>query len=269
MRVAVVGGGRAASALIAALQESEQTLDWTWARGEESPTLESMPPAEVILIAVTDASIEAVAQQLALRSASRGEVWLHLSGALPGTLCRVTVDRPMAAGCLHPLQALIGGARAAQLLKGAMAAIDGETRACEVAHELAKSLGMRPQNLASRSKPLYHAAAVTVAGQAVALLAQAVSMLECVGLSEEEARHALLPLMQGALSHAERKSTAEALTGPIARGDVAVIRRHLEAIAEQTPELLATYKCLAKTGLDLRREALDATVVEELIELLR
>lgn len=268
MRVAVVGGGRAASALIAALDESEQTLDWTWARGEGSPALESMPPTEVVLIAVTDASIKAVAEQLALRSQSQNEVWLHLSGALPGTLCRVNVDRPMAAGCMHPLQALLGDGHDAQLLKGAMAAIDGDMAACDAAHELATSLGMRPQSLASSSKPLYHAAAVTVAGQAVALLSQAVSMLECIGLREEEARRALLQLMRGALSHAEAKPASDAITGPIARGDVATIRRHLEAIAEHTPQLLTTYKSLAKTGLDLKRSTLDTTTVNEISELL-
>jgi predicted short-subunit dehydrogenase-like oxidoreductase (DUF2520 family) len=44
------------------------------------------------------------------------------------------------------------------------------------------------------------------------------------------------------------------LTGPIARGDVATIERHLAALEKYAPEMLALYKDLGRFTIPIGRE---------------
>jgi len=61
-----------------------------------------------------------------------------------------------------------------------------------------------------------------------------------------------LPLVRGVAASLERQSPAEALTGPVRRGDVATIRAHLEALEPEDREL---YARLGLQALTLAREA--------------
>ena len=71
----------------------------------------------------------------------------------------------------------------------------------------------------------------------------AVELLEATGVAD--ARELLAPLvLQTAANWSERG--AEALTGPIARGDEATVGRHLAALRESAPDLLHLYEALAE-----------------------
>ncbi len=96
MKIAIVGGGRAAAAMQVAIEASELSLCWTWCRRESVLDLDAMPPADTVLIAVMDDAILEVVTRLAHRECSASEVWLHLSGSLPGSLCRATAQRQRA-----------------------------------------------------------------------------------------------------------------------------------------------------------------------------
>jgi predicted short-subunit dehydrogenase-like oxidoreductase (DUF2520 family) len=54
----------------------------------------------------------------------------------------------------------------------------------------------------------------------------------------------LLPLVKGTVENFERLGSPACLTGPIARGDVETVRRHLQAIEDKAPDLLELYKVL-------------------------
>jgi predicted short-subunit dehydrogenase-like oxidoreductase (DUF2520 family) len=53
-----------------------------------------------------------------------------------------------------------------------------------------------------------------------------------------------VPLARAALDNWAAKGAAEALTGPVARGDEATIARQRAAIEERTPDLLQTFDAL-------------------------
>ena len=57
-------------------------------------------------------------------------------------------------------------------------------------------------------------------------------------------RDYLIPLVRSAVENWARLGPS-ALTGPIARGDDAVVRQHRQAIAEHAPESLALWDALA------------------------
>ncbi|MCK4729634.1 MAG: DUF2520 domain-containing protein, partial [Desulfobacterales bacterium] len=49
------------------------------------------------------------------------------------------------------------------------------------------------------------------------------------------------------------KGIPDAVTGPIARGDMATVSSHLKAIEKGVPELLPLYRCLGLYTVDLAK----------------
>ncbi len=269
LSLALVGGGRAARSLAAALEAAGLRLSWRWRRGDGRP-LSALPAAHTVLLAVSDRAIEEVAAALARRPSAHREVWLHLSGSRPGAVARVDAARPRAAGAFHPLQSLDGSAAAGARLRGAVAGLDGDPAAIEAGAALARRLGMRPLRLTPGDKPRYHAAAVMAAGHVAALFAQACRTLAACGLSPDEARAALHPLLAGTVDNLGRGAPAEVQTGPVPRGDADTVAGHLAAL-EAAGDTRATraYRALAAEALALAEDALppqDARALRRALE---
>lgn len=266
-RLGIVGRGRAAKSLAPALEAAGLKIVWWWSHRDPAPA-GSLRPVDVVLLAVPDAAIGDAAATLAARPSASSEIWLHLSGSVPGARARASAEAPAHAGCLHPLVALSGRPDAA--LVGATAGVDGEDVAVGVAVGLAERLGLRPLRLSPATKALYHAAAVTVAGHAVALFSQAEALLGRCGLGPDDARPALAALMRGALAPLDDAAPSEVITGPIARGDVGTVQAHLDALEGLgEPAFAATYRVLARAALALSAEHLAPDAAARLAAALR
>lgn len=267
-RLLLVGKGRAGTSLEHALTLAGAAPDLWWSRRDGGDIAE-LPAADVVVLAVADDAIAAVAGGLALRPSASEEVWLHLSGALPADILRVAEGTPRAVGGLHVLQALDGSPIGLDHLTGVTAGLDGDEEAMAVAESLAQRLTMVPRRLVPGTKALYHAAAVSVAGHATALFAQAQAMLAACGLDEAAAREMLRPLIAGAVRNLVEGAPAEVVTGPIARGDAGIVERHLDALtALESSELKATYRLLAATALELSAPGLASDRVDAIRRLL-
>lgn len=265
MKVGLAGRGRAARTLGPLLEAAGHDIVWSWSRADATDP-STLPAACAVLLAVPDGAIEDAARALSSRPSAAAEVWLHLAGSRPGAAARVSAGVPRAAGCLHPLVAFPASPAPPEQLRGAAAGIDGDDEALEVARALALDLGLVPRVVASEKKPLYHAAAVTVAGHEVALFSQALAMLEAAGFPPDEARAALLPLARGALENLARapdpaRAPRAAISGPVSRGDAGTVRAHLEALAALDPLYAETYRGLARTALAISAADLGAASV--------
>jgi len=168
-----------------------------------------------------------------------GGVLLHASGATP---VEALAPHPCA-GSLHPLMSFPGPERAPWPAGLVPAAVDGHPAARAAATALARRLGMTPFSVQG-DRRLYHAAAVLSGNFAIGLLAAGARLLESLGVPPEEAPRLLLPLAAASLENAARIGPAAALTGPVARGDLAVIEGHRAAIGAGAPELLPLYEAL-------------------------
>jgi predicted short-subunit dehydrogenase-like oxidoreductase (DUF2520 family) len=93
---------------------------------------------------------------------------------------------------------------------------------------LAISLGMRPFRVDDADRVAYHAAATVASNHLVALLGQAARLADAAGVPPA----ALLPLVYATLENVETLGPESALTGPVARGDVDTVRRHLDVLAD-------------------------------------
>jgi predicted short-subunit dehydrogenase-like oxidoreductase (DUF2520 family) len=217
-RIHVIGSGRAGSAIAARLRERGVVID------EESP--------ELVLLCVPDAAIVDVA-----RKVPPGPWIAHVSGATSLS----ALDPHDRRFSVHPLQTFMrpegqDAERLAKQLDGAWAAVTGESAdALACARWLAKTLGLRPFELADEQRPLYHAGAVFASNYLVALEHAAACLVESAGAPRE----ALVPLMRGTIENGFE------LTGPIARGDWTTVEAHRRAIREARPELEHLYETLA------------------------
>ena len=103
------------------------------------------------------------------------------------------------------------------------------------------------------------------------LFGLAISLIKKAGISEEDAFAVLKPLVEGTLLNIEKAGVHKALTGPIARGDVGTVKKHLQEMASAVPQLLQLYKALGLSTVDiaLTSEALSENTARELEELLK
>jgi predicted short-subunit dehydrogenase-like oxidoreductase (DUF2520 family) len=206
---------------------------------------EPIPPAAITWLTVPDAAIGAAAARV-----PPGGVLLHASGATG-----LDVLRPRApVGSLHPLMTFPGPEIATPVMADLPAAIAGDPPAIRAAKHLADAMGWRTFTV-SGDRTLYHAAAVIAGNYATTLLAVAAEVLTAAGVDAREAPGLLAPLALTSLKNAATAPPAQALTGPAARGDTAVIARHLAALAAIPGSAASVYEVmLAATQAILRAE---------------
>ncbi len=234
-------------------------------------SLQSAAP-DMVLLTVPDGAIESVAAKLAVAGAAipRSVAFIHLSGALGlGSLESLRHRHPV--GSFHPLQSF-PEPRPPEAFRGIVVAVDATTVSLRRRlGELARDIGAKPKRVDDSQRALYHAAAVFASNYLVALLSEAVGLLERAGWSESEATAALVRLSEGALVSVSKRGPTAALTGPIRRGDVETVQRHLIALAEidsgsgsrRVVPRADVYRMLGRIALEIAKEAgLEPTAAE-------
>jgi len=272
--VGIIGLGRLGNALAAALAASgtpvlaasRRPVPEAW---RDVPGLEIVTPeallagCETVFLAVPDRAVAEVAGALTWRP---GQAAVHHSGALGLDALAAATARGAVAGCLHPLQTFPAGVRpqeALSLFDGTVCGVEAPEPLGGRLEALAACLGARTVRLEGVDRALYHAAAVLASNDVVALMAAAARTWALAGLPDETAREALAPLLLASARNVGALPLERALTGPIARGDVATVERHLAALAA-APDLAALYRALAAELL-----ALDLGHPAEVTEALR
>ena len=200
------------------------------------PTSLDAPPEHVtrLLVAVSDDAIGEVAATLAEAGFRRGEA-LHTCGAVGREALAPLAAAGVACGAIHPLQTVAGPEQGLSALARCVYAVDGDPPALAWAEQIARILGGSALRIAPEARPLYHAAAVMAANYLVTLLDAAAILMEAAGVERGTALRALSPLVESSAANALRLGPAEALTGPIQRGDLPTIAGHLRALASAPP----------------------------------
>jgi predicted short-subunit dehydrogenase-like oxidoreductase (DUF2520 family) len=244
--LAILGSGRVGGSLARAAKAADLSVE---VAGRDE-AVGAATTADAALLCVPDSAIASLATQIA--SAGPPRLVGHTSGATSLAALAACAERGAATFSLHPLQTVPD---AHTDLTGAPCAVTGsDSDALTFARELAEQLGMRPFDLADEQRAAYHAAAAIASNFLVALETSAAQLLERAGVAD--ARDKLAPLvLRSAANWAERGEAA--LTGPIARGDNATVARHLEALNEVAPELVAMYEALAERARQIAADAED------------
>jgi predicted short-subunit dehydrogenase-like oxidoreductase (DUF2520 family) len=257
--VVIVGYGRLGAALamrlkaagwpVAVLPRSEASVRRAAKVGIKLADHEDLSSAVLCVLAVPDSSVSAAAAVVA-EDLGPDTALIHCAGALDlDAFGGSAIKRKR--GSFHPLVAISDPRDPLADHSVALAATDRALM--PVLWRMALALRMRPIEVPEARRAAYHAGAVMSAGLLVALLDAACAALAEAGVEPEAALNALLPLSASALQGVEKRGLSRGLTGPIARGDVSVVRAHLEALP---PPLASVYKLLSSRALALAGETL-------------
>jgi predicted short-subunit dehydrogenase-like oxidoreductase (DUF2520 family) len=224
----------------------------------------------VILVTTPDDTIAGVTRQLrkTFAESRQPRIALHTSGALGSEVLKPLRAVGFSVGSLHPLLSVSDSRNGARLLTGAFFSVEGDPGAVRTARAIVRDLGAKSFTLKTRSKALYHAAALMVSPNLTALFDIALEMLGKCGVSPNRARQILLPLVDSTVNNLLNETPAAALTGTFKRGDVATVRKHLTAIqAAKLQDALAAYIVLGRRSVELAGS--DKTVQEHRAEIIR
>ena len=278
--VSIIGTGRLGTTLAVALASRGYTIRSLVARTAKSArkaallldadvqvlaakNLRSLINADLFLITVPDDQIASVARELGeINADQKKSVVLHTSGALSSEVLEPLREKGWHTGSIHPLMS-VSAVHDAHL-QGAYWSIEGDRSALRLGKEIVRDLGGKSFSIRTEDKPLYHAAAVMVSGNVVALFDVALEMLGECGLDRKTARAVLLPLIASTVRSLQTKSPEESLTGTFSRGDVETVKRHLAALkSKELAEALDLYRLLGQRSLKLTKEHPQITQILE------
>jgi len=221
MKLGIIGNGRASWAFASTWRRIGWPLTGIATRG--TPIEELARDSDLILIAVSDRAIVEVAESIPETNA----IIFHPSGALPALRGGFS---------LHPLKSLPPVGEPSDL-EGTLLVFEGAHR--DVAEQIATAAGARLAEIAPDAKIRYHAGAVFGSNYIAALLDIAEELIGIDGARED-----IAALARSAIDNWASHTDAQRFTGPAARGDDAVMQRHLDALRD-SPELAEIYRLLA------------------------
>ncbi|MCW0214173.1 MAG: DUF2520 domain-containing protein [Pseudonocardia sp.] len=261
LAVGVVSAGRVGAALGAALSGVGHRVVATSGVSRESlhradtllPGVPLLPPDEVVqqadlaVLAVPDDVLPGLVRGLANAGCFRpGQIVVHTSGAHGVAVLDPAGEHDVLPIALHPVMTFTGREEDVQRLLACSVGVtarEGDEAAWSVGEALVVEIGAEPVRIAEAVRPLYHAALSHGANHLVTLVRDAVELLEDAGI--RPADRLLGPLLSAALDNALRHGD-RALTGPVARGDVGTVRKHLRELDAVDPDLADTYRILAR-----------------------
>ncbi len=220
--------------------------------------------AELVFITTPDDIIPKMAAEVNWRA---GQNVVHCSGAASLDILEPARKLGARVGSFHPCQTFAGVSQAIENLPGSTFALEAEEPLLTTLKELATGLKGNWLELKPGDKALYHAACVFASNYFVTLVKIATDLFQKFGVSTSEATKTLLPLLQGTVNNINSIGLPNCLTGPIARGDLSTISRHLTALKKKEPLILGLYREL---GLNTIPIALaKGTLSQEAAEKLR
>jgi len=277
--IAIVGSGNLANALAVALNHAGYGIDSIIARDARSSVararklaknvgshadsiLRAPISADIVWLCVPDSEISGVARLLAKDCEGKGANWkgkiaLHSSGALSSDELASLRRRGAAVASVHPLMTFVKGSGAS--LAGVSFAIEGDVAAVRRARQIVNDLGGEPFPIRKQDKVAYHAWGTFASPLLTALLATSERVAAAARVPTKAARQRMLPMVAQTIANYAAAGATSAFSGPIVRGDVEVVRRHLLAL-RGIPEAREVYVALARAAVKYlpgkRREAM-------------
>ena len=282
--VALIGAGAMARALGLRLVErgypvhavisrtpgSAQRLADVLGAETASDRLGDVPEVPLVILAVPDDQIADLADTLTgARRSWQGAVVAHTSGAAPASLLEPLRQEGARTLSFHPLQTVTRDADG-RTLDGVTVGLEGEPEGVAAGIELTTMLGMRYLKVSAENKPRYHLAAAMASNLLVTLMGMVQEVLASIDVDRGQAMSLLEPLLQGTLDNLAATSPEEALTGPVARGDLGTLRAHGLALRKDLPHLVPAYAALSveTVRLAIRAGTLSPEQAEDVLTLM-
>jgi predicted short-subunit dehydrogenase-like oxidoreductase (DUF2520 family) len=261
--ITLIGAGNLAQALGPALKSAGYKIDFVAARETASSrrraamlagTLEARtqslndagPTSNIVWICHTDDALAETAKLLARKAGWTGKIVLHSSGALSSDVLSPLKRKGASTASLHPMMTFVPGAT--PRMEEVPFAVEGDTRAVAVARRIVHDLGAESFAIKKTAKPLYHALGSFSSPLIVAALVTAERVGRSAGLTASQTRRVMTPILRQTMKNYAERGAAAAFSGPIKRGDVNTVLRHLKEL-RRVPGASDVYRALVKSAL--------------------
>lgn len=208
--------------------------------------------SDLIFLTVPDGLIASVCEEISFFNI-KDKFICHCSGSISS---REALAAAAGAGAytysIHPLFAVSDRFTTYSELADAFFTLEGDPARIDAMSDFLTKAGLKFQIIDPDAKTKYHLAAVYASNLILALIGEADQLLQECGFEEKDAVRALAPLIRGNVEHALEAGPAGALTGPVERGDVTTLQKHLGVMTEEEDRQL--YRLLSKKLLGLAKK---------------
>jgi predicted short-subunit dehydrogenase-like oxidoreductase (DUF2520 family) len=214
--------------------------------GAKPVALEGQPASDIIWLCHTDDALPETARILARQPNWKGKIVFHSSGALTSAELSPLQRAGAHAASLHPMMTFVPGTT--PHLKGIPFAVEGDRPAVAAAKRIVARLGAEIFTIRKEKKVLYHALGSFSSPLLVATLVTAERVGRGAGLSTQQTRKIIAPILRQTLKNYMDRSAAAAFSGPIKRGDLNTVRRHLREL-QRVPDAGEVYRALVRSAV--------------------
>jgi predicted short-subunit dehydrogenase-like oxidoreductase (DUF2520 family) len=196
----------------------------------------------------------------------------HCSGAESASLLESAQEQGARIGSFHPMQTFPMTTHGAASLSGVAFAVEGPSPLIDTLRDMARALGGWPVEIAPQHRALYHLTGFLACGAVITLMNQAAELWRVMGYTREQGLEVLLPILRSTVDSLEAQGAPAGLTGPISRGDVGTVEKHLDALESRAPSMMPLYCEISlgaaalsrnKGGIDQVKEQEITTLLEE------
>jgi predicted short-subunit dehydrogenase-like oxidoreductase (DUF2520 family) len=261
--ITLIGAGNLAQALGPALSAAGYKIDFVAARETASSRrraamlarlLEARtqslkdagPTSDILWICHTDDALTETAKLLARKPGWSGKIVLHSSGALSSDVLSALKRKGASTASLHPMMTFVPGAT--PRMEEVPFAVEGDARAVSVARRIVRDMRAESFAIKKAAKPLYHALGSFSSPLIVAALVTAERVGRGAGLTASQTRRVMAPILHQTIKNYVERGAAAAFSGPIKRGDLNTVLRHLKEL-KRVPGASEVYRALVKSAL--------------------
>ncbi|HEY9060160.1 MAG TPA: DUF2520 domain-containing protein [Pseudobacteroides sp.] len=248
--IGIIGTGKLGSSLAVALQSKGFILSGLYSIGGvsqnklcnslgvcvENDLKKTVARSDIIFITVPDSQIKNAAIHISQSTEAdslKNKCFFHMSGALTSDEL-VDLGTGVYTGSLHPIQTFADAANDPKIFEGIYFGFEGCGEAYLAAKYLVDALNGKIINIQKANKPIYHACACIISNYTVTLSYTVEKLLRVMDVENQIGINAFLPLLKGTVANIEKFGSIMSLTGPISRGDLNVIKRHIEALNKKS-----------------------------------
>jgi predicted short-subunit dehydrogenase-like oxidoreductase (DUF2520 family) len=210
------------------------------------PLERATPDSDIIWICHTDDALAGTARRLARKPGWKNKIVFHSSGALSSDVLAPLRRRGAHVASLHPMMTFVPGT--APHMREVPFAVEGDSQAIVTARAIVRDLGAEVFLIQKKAKTLYHALGSFSSPLLVATLVTAERVGRAAGLSASQARKIMGPILRQTFKNYQERGAAAAFSGPIKRGDLSTVRRHLRELNRVTAAG-EVYRALVKSAL--------------------
>ncbi|MVT55969.1 DUF2520 domain-containing protein [Bradyrhizobium yuanmingense] len=253
LRIGFIGAGRLGSALAWSLTEVNIKVAAVASSGEADAkrlatrvpecavvtTQEVVDRTNLVFITTPDEAICPTVARLRWRPDIAA---VHCSGVTEVAALASAAGAGAMIGGFHPMQTFGDPATAVRSLPGCTITIEADEPLLSTLKAITQRLECRVNQLPPGRRGRYHAAAGYLSQFINVLFAEAATIWKSWGATEEEAVRALLPLAKGTLSSIEAAGIANGMAGPVSRGDIGSIEKHVAALSKMPPDVIEFYR---------------------------